>query len=403
MVRISRRWKKWGCLIVGLAVIGAGIFAFDPIKTEVAVQMFLRHPTATMPDWQKDALTTYIMGPNSKYDRGYRISSERQDEIVAAACERNAVDRYDGLALFFPIAERREQGLFPTMTQKTNDYLKAGRPNADNLLMGFGFDLVGLDLDVIFQSKQPLVARAPVCLLPDKALARRKDDCLRLFCKPEMPLYVKTTILERAKTCREIAELLGRSTEAAEAVMGAKDDKLTHLWAEVVKPATTQPATQPDITKLITDLSSDDGKVRVAATKAIFALGKDALEPLKKAGAKQITPSGPESERRIDIVYSLLDGLKENPVGHHTGYRTGSFDVRVEKGCTQQDVAEMGENYGFTICGPFTPDSTPSCCVQVRLDKNFGDVLKTVLSEEPKFISVKLNYFDACTGVTRHP
>jgi hypothetical protein len=153
------------------------------------------------------------------------------------------------------------------------------------------------------------------------------------------------------------------------------------------------PPAQPDIAKLIGDLSSDDGQVRADATKAIFALGKDALEPLKKAGAKQISPSGTISTRRIDMVYSLLEGLKTNP-NRQSGYATNGFGLRVTKDCTQKDVAKMGETFGFTISGNFAAENTPSCYVTLKPGKKLADVLKAILSEEPKVISVNLNYFE---------
>ena len=164
-------------------------------------------------------------------------------------------------------------------------------------------------------------------------------------------------------------------------------------------------ATQPDISKFITDLSSEDGQVKVAATKAIFALGKDALDPLAKAGAKQISPFRPDLTcsmcslasnitRRIDMVYSLLEGLKPNPVSARKGYELDGFGISVEKDCTQEDVAKIGERHGFTIDENYSsPSGTPSCYVQLKPGKNLADVLKAVLSEEPKVISVNLIYF----------
>jgi hypothetical protein len=165
------------------------------------------------------------------------------------------------------------------------------------------------------------------------------------------------------------------------------------------RPATapTRPAaTQPDIATLIADLSSEDGTVKVAATKAIFALGKDALEPLKKAGAKQVSPFGTIGSRRIDVVFSLLGGLKPNPVGGRAGYKTDSFGLHVEWGCgcTQENVVKMGERHGFVISGDYRADSTPTCYVKLKPGKNLADVLKAVLSEEPQIISVSLSYFE---------
>ena len=167
------------------------------------------------------------------------------------------------------------------------------------------------------------------------------------------------------------------------------------------KPASTpasQPASAPaDIARLIADLSSEDGPVKVAATKAIFALGRDALEPLAKAGAKQVSAFGTVGSRRIDMIYSLLDGLKPNPAGARAGYKTDSFGLQVEWGCgcTKEDVVKMGERHGFVIRGDYRADATPTCYVKLKPGKDLADVLKAVLSEEPQIISVNLDYYDS--------
>jgi hypothetical protein len=161
-------------------------------------------------------------------------------------------------------------------------------------------------------------------------------------------------------------------------------------------PATTRPsqpaATMPDITKLIADLSSADGQARVAATKAIFALGKDALEPLKKAGAKQITPKPTGGTGgRIDAVYSLLDGLHQDPV---EGYRTDAFLLQVAKECTVEDVLKMGERDGFTI-KVRNGINDGYCAAFPKANKDFAEILKALLANEPQVVSVGLMYFVA--------
>src|SRR5262245_19260554 len=70
---------------------------------------------------------------------------------------------------------------------------------------------------------------------------------------------------------------------------------------------------KPSLDKLIADLDAADGKVRAAATKEIFGRGKEALAALEGAGAKQIAPvSGGINTRRLDAVFSLLQGLPQN-------------------------------------------------------------------------------------------
>jgi hypothetical protein len=146
---------------------------------------------------------------------------------------------------------------------------------------------------------------------------------------------------------------------------------------------------------LIADLSSADGPKRIAATKALFDLDGNALEPLKQAGAKQISPLGTIDTSRLDMVYSLLDGLKPNPPGKLAGYTPNGFGLRVEAGCTRDEVAKMGVKYGFEISGQFTADGVPNCYVTLKAGKVLADVLKAVLAGEEKVVSANLNYFDA--------
>ena len=149
----------------------------------------------------------------------------------------------------------------------------------------------------------------------------------------------------------------------------------------------------PDAAMLIPYLSSDDGKMRAGATWELFALGKDALVPLEKAGAKQISPFGTIDTRRIDMVYSLIAGLKPVAPGAKAGFTFESFGLRVTKDCTADDLAKMGREYNFTLSGEFRPDAVPSCYVQLKAGV-LAKVLKAILSNEPKVISVNLNYVE---------
>ncbi len=76
---------------------------------------------------------------------------------------------------------------------------------------------------------------------------------------------------------------------------------------------------EESIDDLIKKLSSDDGQVRIAATNAIFARRSEAVDPLRQAGAKQISPFDTIGTRRIDIVYSLMVGLAANPPNNRAG------------------------------------------------------------------------------------
>ena len=164
------------------------------------------------------------------------------------------------------------------------------------------------------------------------------------------------------------------------------------------KTAATSPdgnsASRP-VKDLIADLSSPDGPKRIAATKALFVLDGNALEPLKQAGAKQISPFGTVDTSRLDMVYSLLDGLKPNPPGGHAGYTQNGLGLRVEAGCTRDEVAKMGVKYGFEIQGVFTTDGVPNCYVTLKAGKVLADVLKAILAGEEKVVSANLNYVES--------
>ena len=144
----------------------------------------------------------------------------------------------------------------------------------------------------------------------------------------------------------------------------------------------------------VADLSSEDGQKRIAATRTAFEKGKDALEPLRAAGAKQISPYGQVATRRIDMVYSLLDGLKPNPPGGRAGYVGDSFGIHVAKGCAREDVVKLGAKYGFAITGPFNADGVPTCYVRLTGGKGLVEVIKALLMNEPQVVSATLNYFE---------
>jgi hypothetical protein len=150
------------------------------------------------------------------------------------------------------------------------------------------------------------------------------------------------------------------------------------------------------VKKLVADLDSADGRVRTAATKKLFAYGKAVLPELKKAGAKQVAPSGGtvDGTRRLDAVYSLLEGLPPNPPGARAGYRTNSFGLHLVPGTSVEDVARIGQKYGFTVGGSFHPDGRPNAYVKLAPGKSLAEVLKRLLAEEQSVTTINLNYFE---------
>ena len=150
------------------------------------------------------------------------------------------------------------------------------------------------------------------------------------------------------------------------------------------------------VKKLVADLDSRDGQVRTAATKQLFSYGKAVLPELKKAGAKQVAPSGctVDGTRRLDAVSSLLEGLPPNSPGARGGYSTNSFGLHVVPGTSAEDVARIGQKYGFTVSGAFRPDGRPNAYVKLAPGKSLAEVLKRLLAEEQGVMTINLNYFE---------
>src|SRR3954451_8047603 len=92
------------------------------------------------------------------------------------------------------------------------------------------------------------------------------------------------------------------------------------MFAIILAAATVSFAQQREagekmaIEMLIADLNSADGGKRTAASAKIFRQGKAVLPDLKKAGAKQVAPVGAsvDGTRRLDMVYSILEGFPPN-------------------------------------------------------------------------------------------
>ena len=157
-----------------------------------------------------------------------------------------------------------------------------------------------------------------------------------------------------------------------------------------------QPIQKMSIESLIDDLSSADGGKRTAATAELFRRGKAVLPALKKAGAKQVAPVGGsiDGTRRLDMVYSVLEGFPPNPPGARAGYRTDTFGLHVENGTTAGDIQKICRKYRCTLVGQFNPDSRPSCYLRVGTGSTQVGVIRQILASEPKVTTINLNYFE---------
>jgi hypothetical protein len=155
-------------------------------------------------------------------------------------------------------------------------------------------------------------------------------------------------------------------------------------------------AQKMSIERLINDLASGDGGKRTAASAEIFRRGKDVLPDLKKAGAKQVAPVGGtvDGTRRVDMVYSVLEGFPPNPPKARAGYRSDTFGLHVEKGTTADDIQKICQKYQCTLVGKFSTESRPSCYLKIGPGPALEAVIQQILSAEPKVTTINLNYFE---------
>jgi hypothetical protein len=147
---------------------------------------------------------------------------------------------------------------------------------------------------------------------------------------------------------------------------------------------------------LIGNLTSSDGATRVAASAELFRRGKDVLPDLKKAGAKQVAPAGAtiDGTRRLDMIYSVLEGFPPNTPKTVAGYNTDAFGVHVEKGTTEDDVQAMAKRRGCALNGKFNAEFRPSCYFRLGKGHTLEKTIRQVLVSEPKVVTINLNYIE---------
>jgi hypothetical protein len=150
------------------------------------------------------------------------------------------------------------------------------------------------------------------------------------------------------------------------------------------------------IEMLINDLSSGDGGKRTAASAEIFRRGKAVLPDLKKAGAKQVAPVGGtvDGTRRLDMVYSILEGFPLNRPKARAGYRADIFGLHVEKGTTADDVQKICQKYQCMLVGKFNTESRPNCTLKIGPGQALEAAIQQILEAEPKVTTISLYYFE---------
>ncbi len=145
---------------------------------------------------------------------------------------------------------------------------------------------------------------------------------------------------------------------------------------------------------LIADLA--DADKRVAATAELFRRGNEVLPDLKKAGAKQVAPMGATvgGTKRLDMIYSIIDGFPVNPPDAKGGYKITSFGLHVVKGTTAEELLKICKKHQCTIVGKFDAETQPSCYLEIGQDQSLLVVIQQILSTESKVTTINLNYFE---------
>jgi len=131
-----------------------------------------------------------------------------------------------------------------------------------------------------------------------------------------------------------------------------------------------------------------DPTARIEASRALFRLGPAVAPLLERAGAR---PMRTISASRGDVIYTLLSGKLSLADAD-----PDTFGVHLEANVSAQDVDRMGRAHGFSILSPgqCRPDLSPACYVHLLSGKRLADVLRDVLTSEPRVTTVSLNYVE---------
>ncbi len=142
--------------------------------------------------------------------------------------------------------------------------------------------------------------------------------------------------------------------------------------------------------KLIEDLDSEDGRIRVSATAELFRRGTSAFDALTESGAHPMETIRPA---RRDVIMTLVVGLDQTI---RAPFRRDSFGLHVETGVSAEEIIEMGRRHGFLVPVDWVlqPEAYPTVYVQLSTNTRLEDVLEAVLSTEPRVRTVNLNYIE---------
>ena len=123
-------------------------------------------------------------------------------------------------------------------------------------------------------------------------------------------------------------------------------------------------------------------------TKAIFALGDQAVPRLRNAGAKIADHVSPH---RLDIVYTLI--TKPNP----DGVKKDSFGVTFKKGTERGQIQKLQSKYQLKSERQCDLTSYPNCYLSLQKSESLTQVMKDILSNEKDVETVSFNFFENST------
>src|SRR5262245_867051 len=168
---------------------------------------------------------------------------------------------------------------------------------------------------------------------------------------------------------------------------------------EVVPPARPEKDLgKVSVEDLVRDLSSEDGAQRVSASRELLRRGKEILNDLEKAGAKEVLPivaptNKQPATRHLDLVYSLIRGLPRVDAKSQMGIRQDRITLRLKKGVTWAEFDRMARQYRFGLhcetLDMFQPDASTICDV-VTTQNTLEQAVEEILTTEPRVETIDL-------------
>lgn len=162
----------------------------------------------------------------------------------------------------------------------------------------------------------------------------------------------------------------------------------------------TQSPNSLSVGRLLADLESTDGQVRIAATKEILRRAEvgdlKAFNDHKKLPRSLFATYFLSNPTRLDGVYSLTVKFGED-VSHLC--RNDSFLLYVKKGVAKEEVEKIGKKYGFAVYpamkndaqGPQDTDRW-DCVLNVIGVKQMQQTFRELFTKEPAVVCVGLYY-----------